>query len=396
MERRLSKIILVSLILAALMSSVSVFESVALLDDPPETPAWTPIPLPTQLYNLYGSGPDNFPPSVNPLTGQVVADPSLLDRRPLAVKISNYPRSVRPQSGLSRADTVYEYYLEKGITRFIGIFYGQDVEKAGPVRSARFFDEHIFQMYAAVFIFSGADDRILDHFMELEKSTLGRLLLEHPEDLKQACRPGKSVPLCRDRRLAGYNNLFTNTHAASESLTARGRDNQRPELSGLRFDRYVPVGGSSGAQVEFVYSSFSFNRWVYLPASGRYIRFQDVRDHSAAQGALDAPLLDSLTNEVIAADNVVALFVPHTHYLNTPTTEIVKINLYGSGQAYLFRDGQAFPAGWVRPADGLFSLLTPTGNPLPLKPGVTFYQVIGQTSIIQQESDTWLFEFRIP
>ena len=394
MERRLFKIILVSLILAAAFSSANVFRSSAFLDDPPGTPSWTPIPLPTQLYNALG--PDNFPASVNPLTGLVAADPSRLERRPLAVKISNYPRNVRPQSGLSRADTVYEYYLEQGITRFIGIFYSQDAEKAGPVRSGRFFDEHIFKMYEAIFIFSGADDRVLDRFMDLERSIVGRLVIEHPADRNQSCGPEKYVPLCRDREIAGYNNMFTNTSAASDAITARGRDNQRQNLNGLRFDRYPPGSGSPAPEVEFIYSSFSFSRWLFLPSSGRYIRFQDTRDRSSAQGEAFAPLLDSLTNEVVAAENVVALFVPHRYYINTSTTEMVKIDLFGSGQAVLFRDGQAFPARWMRPAEGLLFLVAPNGSPLPLKPGVTFYQVIGETSIVGQEEGSWQFEFQIP
>ncbi|NIP43226.1 MAG: DUF3048 domain-containing protein, partial [candidate division Zixibacteria bacterium] len=61
---------------------------------------------------------------------------------PIAMKIPLMPRgSARPQWGLSLADHVYEYYLEKGITRFIAIFFGNNAERAGPIRSGRLFDE---------------------------------------------------------------------------------------------------------------------------------------------------------------------------------------------------------------------------------------------------------------
>jgi len=52
------------------------------------------------------------PPVINPLTGLPQADPSLLERRPMAIKIANYTRYVRPQSGLTLADQVFEYYIE--------------------------------------------------------------------------------------------------------------------------------------------------------------------------------------------------------------------------------------------------------------------------------------------
>src|ERR1041384_903665 len=55
----------------------------------PTTVVITPAEGPTQY------GPDNFPSDVNPLTGLKVADVSVLERRPLAVKVSEFPRAVR-------------------------------------------------------------------------------------------------------------------------------------------------------------------------------------------------------------------------------------------------------------------------------------------------------------
>jgi len=68
---------------------------------PTETPTATATPQ--QIY-----GPSGFPEDVNPLTGLKVADPSLLNRRPVIIKIQNLPRDSRPQWGLSLADLVYD------------------------------------------------------------------------------------------------------------------------------------------------------------------------------------------------------------------------------------------------------------------------------------------------
>lgn len=60
-------------------------------------------------------------------------------RRPITAIVENHLDS-RPQSGLSKADVVYEAVAEGGITRFLGVFYcnvaSEDV-RIGPVRSAR-------------------------------------------------------------------------------------------------------------------------------------------------------------------------------------------------------------------------------------------------------------------
>ena len=78
----------------------------------------------------------SFPDNVNPLTGLVVDDPSRLERRPVMVKVSNFPRTGRPHAGLSFADIVFEYYIGYGLNRFMGIYLGQDSSqvRAGPLR----------------------------------------------------------------------------------------------------------------------------------------------------------------------------------------------------------------------------------------------------------------------
>ncbi len=111
--------------------------------EPASPPTITPLPLPsatpspaqsyiyltpTPGYLDEGFGPVDFPVDINPLTG-LSTEPTLLDRRPMLIKISNLPRDVRPQFGLSWADIVYEYYTEEGTTRFIAIYYSQDAEQ---------------------------------------------------------------------------------------------------------------------------------------------------------------------------------------------------------------------------------------------------------------------------
>ena len=63
--------------------------------------------------------------------------------RPIAVMIDNHP-SAMPHAGLSNAYIVYEIIVEGGESRLMALFKGQDIDKIGPVRSAR----HYFLDYA--------------------------------------------------------------------------------------------------------------------------------------------------------------------------------------------------------------------------------------------------------
>jgi len=65
------------------------------------TPTRTPTPTITPTPVIVQYGPTNFPDNVNPLTGLEVSNPALLDRRPMMIKVSNFPREGRPHAGLS-------------------------------------------------------------------------------------------------------------------------------------------------------------------------------------------------------------------------------------------------------------------------------------------------------
>ena len=84
----------------------------------------------------------------SPLTGLPLARRcGPLDRPALAVKIDNLDAPSRdrpcPQTGLPKADVVFEEIVEGDITRLVAIFHSQTPGKVGPVRSARTTDVHL-------------------------------------------------------------------------------------------------------------------------------------------------------------------------------------------------------------------------------------------------------------
>src|SRR5688572_17411447 len=78
-------------------------------------------------------GPGEFLGGYNPLTGQRVADSSLLDIPALLVSVSHFPPTVRPQGGLSFAPFVYEFTIAEGATRHLALFYGEFPEPEIPL-----------------------------------------------------------------------------------------------------------------------------------------------------------------------------------------------------------------------------------------------------------------------
>ena len=327
--------------------------------------------------------------NTNPLTGLTATHPELLERRPIAVKITLFPRSVRPQSGLTLADVVYEYYIEAGLTRFIAVFYGNNAEMAGPVRSGRFFDEHIARMYQAFFVFKYADPRVYDYYQD---SDLKDYLIVPGNG---ACPPFLIGPSKRDT----YNNIFLNMVKFKDCIAKRKSvDNNRPPIRSSFFSTLPPQTDQIADRIYTQYSLDDYSYWQYLPDQNRYQRYQEINSLRNYQTANYAPLTDDLTGLPVMADNVVVLFVQH-RFANKfdEEDEVFHIDLYESGEAYLFRDGMVVPATWNRPElDQPILLTSSLGAPIYLKPGVTFYQVIGKSSESWVEGTDWHFHWQNP
>ncbi|MDW8276802.1 MAG: DUF3048 domain-containing protein [Anaerolineales bacterium] len=345
----------------------------------PITPTATPFPT-LSIAQFYAAA------NANPLTG-LLADPNLLERRPVAVKISTFPRGVRAyQSGLSLADVVYEYYIEDGLTRFAAVFYGQNALRAGPVRSGRYFDEHIMRMYHAVLVFVNADERVETYLIDQPDL---RPLLFLP-------RPENCPPLCRDTAIRGYNNVFVDTSGVGAKIT----DNSRQELRQTTFGPLLSPGAYPVITKIFThYSEFSYNYWEYDPTNYTYWRFSDAQDAEAvAVNEVYQPHIDQWNGQQISAQNVVVLVVPHVFNNEFDRADqVFNIRLVGAGTAYIFREGRMILGAWLRDRlDQPIQLVDKDRNPIPLQPGVTFYQVINPESAYRQNGETVEFFFFIP
>ncbi|NWF68053.1 MAG: DUF3048 domain-containing protein [Chloroflexi bacterium] len=325
-------------------------------------PATNSTPLPgvhAEIIEAPAADVSAAPSAINPLTGLPVAA-AALERRPIVVKISNAPALVRPQAGIGAADLVYEHYTEGGLTRFSAVFYGQSPQRVGSIRSARLIDDQLVPMYNALLAFSGAStgvEQIL-YGADYAPRTYKGVLYGAPY-------------YWRDGGIAAPHNMFLNL-AALWSLAAQEGFNARVDLSGMIFSATTPP--NSGGTVNNIDVRFIATRaqWTYDAVSGLYLRYSDGLPHA-----------DANTGAQITAANVVILYAPHseTSIVESVWNDIpsysIAINLLGAGAAVLFRDGQRYECRWTRPTrESRLTLVTPDGQPLAFRPGVTWFEVV--------------------
>jgi hypothetical protein len=297
----------------------------------------------------------------NPLTGELVADPALLDRRPLAIKISNAPPQwVRPQSGLNDADIVFEHVTEGALTRFTLLVYGKTPADVGPIRSARMIDLELPAMYDAALFYSGSSEGVKQRLFSSDFQSRVMQGFERGFYRTEADKPYEHT-------------LYGNPATFWEVLEEKGL-NSRPNFTTfMSFSEEAPPGGTlaSGFTVNYL---TTLPDWRYDPITGRYLRWTDGEPH-----------LDGYTLEQVSAANVVVI---HAYHADDPTiceqigdgvclALSVQAQIWGSGPVTIFRDGQRYDGTWQRTnRNDMFTFYDAAGQPIPLQIGNSWFQVI--------------------
>jgi len=313
--------------------------------------------------------PTTEPVTLNPLTGEVVDDPSALTARPLLVSVSNFPISARPQAGLSLASQVWETYIGEGMTRFLAVFYGDyaqhlqeildnrlaegsgDGYVIGPVRSGRVVFEDIKTLFeGAALITAGASS-------EVAEQLTSRVSVYGEDD-----------------------GNINSTGVEVSDLTRVGEMTVDPErYATLTFDETAPEGGQPADFFRIVYNYYNQVGWEYAPERGAYLRYQDTADGT---GEL-VPALESLTGEQLAFDNVLVLWAQHRYV--TPTIIEMQLVYVWDQRGLLFRDGEIYPVLWSS-RSGEFRVYDSDGQPVALNPGSTFVEVVSWQSTWDPEA----------
>jgi hypothetical protein len=226
------------------------------------------------------------------------------------VKIDNVGPA-RPHTGLYRADLVYVYQVEGGLTRIAAMFNSDFPKVLGPVRSARLSDLDILRQYGRPgLVYSGAN-RVLIKRINSAKSWV-------------PMGPSQTRGMFRSRAKRVPHNLMINLEQAARTKGGIGT----AQNIGLKFDRTNPAGGKATNNFRV--------RWPAGSVSG-------VWSGSGYRIALDGrPQSDAANGTPLTAKTVVVQFTRQVPG-STP-----RVHTVGSGDAVILRNGKRFDATWER------------------------------------------------
>jgi hypothetical protein len=300
-------------------------------------------------------------------------------RRPLTVMIENHADS-RPQSGLSKADVVYEAVAEGGITRFLAVFYCNAAEEVtiGPVRSARtyfmdFASEYSdYPLYAHV---GGANvpgpanalGQIGDYGWLDKGNDMNQFSIGFPTYWRDYERIGHAV--------ATEHTMYSTTEKLWEVASKRGLNaadeegnNWNAKFMEWKFkdDEKLEARGTT-SKIDFSFWSNNPDyavTWEYNKDQNQYLRVNGGQSHK-----------DLNTDSQIQVKTVIVQFMKEKgpidaekHMLYTTT---------GTGKALIFQDGKVIEGTWAKEKRQSRTKLTDgSGKEISLNRGPIWIEIV--------------------
>lgn len=298
-------------------------------------------------------------------------------RRPLTVMIENH-QEARPQSGLGRADVIYEAVAEGGITRFLVVFYcggaASDLT-IGPVRSARIYFMDWGSEYADWPLYvhvGGANRGLADALGAIAKygwlengNDINQFSVGFPTFWRDYERIGH--PVATEHTMYASTDKLWELAAQERGLSEKNKDGDKWDSNFVSW-KFEEAGlPGSVTQIEFPFweSQPDYSvRWVWDATTNSWKRENGGQSHT-----------DLNNKEQLVAKNVIVLFTKERslgdlekHMLYTTT---------GEGRAIVFKNGQAIEGTWEKgERTARTKFFDAKGKEISLAPGSIWIEVL--------------------
>lgn len=276
----------------------------------------------------------------SPLTG-VEVEPALAERPVTAVVIENSP-DARPQSGLKQSGIVFEAIAEGGITRFIAFYQEDRPELLGPVRSLRPYFVDWVQTYDAAVGHVGGSAEAMAEVQDFGLKDLDQFF--------------NADTYWRATDRYAPHNVYTKFDNLDATSKAKGFT--KSDFEPLPRKKAEPLATAKAKQITISISSYLYQvDYTYDPGTNSYTRFLAGEPHVDREKGQIKP------------DVVIALKVPNSIVSGFR----YDYELVGSGEAYIFQDGNVVEGNWNR-ADrsAQFKFTDAAGKVVQLNPGQTW------------------------
>jgi hypothetical protein len=292
-----------------------------------------------------------------PLTGLPIEDTAAAARPALAAKIDNHP-AARPQTGLNKADIIFEENVE-ALTRFAAVFHSQGSDPVGPLRSGRTQDIDILGSFnEPLFAWSGGNYLVSRAINNSDLVNVGYSASRGKGGYYRA--KDKKIP---HNLFAKTSNLWTlapkDAVSPQQQFTYRGNSDAKPTTS----------TAVDGAKVS-MYNVKVY--WKWDAATNNFIRFtenlkRELEPHMTDDGQVNTK-------------NILVLYVTYTR--SKADRKSPNALTTGKGTGFVMTDGGLIPINWVRPNRLVpFTITDANGAVVRMTPGRTWVELAWKNSL---------------
>lgn len=273
--------------------------------------------------------------------------------RPIAIMIDNH-NEAWPQAGLNQAYMVYEIIVEGGETRLMALYKGADLEKIGPVRSAR----HYFLDYAM------ENDAIYVHFGQSPQaeSDIKRYSIN---DINGIAEDGTTFWRVKDKYAP--HNAVTSTQKLLQSAKNKKYRTTSSEESVLNYvtDEVNLEEGQSATTITIPHSDLQTVKYEYDEQNKVYKRF--------ARGKAQE---DWETNEPVTTKNIIITFCDNYTLSDSENKGRQGLKNIGTFDGYYITNGKAIKIKCTKNARDEKTVYTDlNGNKINVNDGNTFVNI---------------------
>lgn len=284
-----------------------------------------------------------------PLTGAPAPGGAVPQRPALAVKVDNYP-TARPQSGLDKADVVFEEPVEGRITRLVAVFQCQGADLVGPIRSARAPDVGILDSLShPLFIHVGGINPVLALIAAADDVNLDLgfhgSVIQHPA--------GRYPPY--------------NTYVSTDGAWGLDSSDTTPPAPLFTYAPTAPPG-TPLSSIHIPFGQTSDETWTWDTGTSRWLLAYSGTPATVASGSQ------------IGMANVIVQTVQVTYGPWVENAEgglEVQAQLVGSGPVLVLRNGEEISGTWQRSSlQSPTTLVASNGTVIPLASGPTWVAIV--------------------
>lgn len=273
--------------------------------------------------------------------------------RPIAVMIDNNKYAM-PQAGLNDAYIVYEIIVEGGESRLMPVFKGVNLEKIGPVRSAR----HYFLDYAL------ENNAIYVHFgwSPQAESDISDLRVNNINGISQSTSEFWRV---KDKK--SPHNVATSTEKILSIAKTKGYNTTSNTTSVLNYttEDINLEEGKLAEKVTIPYSDSNIVKWVYNQENKKYVRYSKSEKQT-----------DWTTGEDITTKNIIVEFIANSTLNDGENKGRQTMNTIGSKNGYYITNGKAIAIKCEKTSRSSKTKYKDLeGNEIKVNDGNTFVQI---------------------